>query len=115
VSRVGSAVRNHQVYLSIFIPVHRGQTIGPGSGGKLKLRTESAVTIIDQDGNSIGAGIDCGQVGNMVAIKISNNKLGRSRSDWVTLCGKTLAKRGERYEETKRGGKEARFMGRPPF
>src|SRR5882724_1604825 len=104
---VCSAVHDYQVHLPIFVPVHRGYINGRRPRGKINMRTEGAVTIVDQNGDRIGAVIDCSEIRNVVAIKISHNKLGRPRPDWVTLRGKTLAKTVERHEQAKCGGEEA--------
>src|SRR5882724_89354 len=104
---VCSAVHDYQVHLPIFVPVHRGYINGRRPRGKINVRTEGAVTIVDQNGDRIGAVIDCSEIRNVVAIKISHNKLGRSRTDWITLRGKTLARTGERQKQTKRGSDEA--------
>jgi hypothetical protein len=44
---VRSAVHDHQVYLAILIPIHRGHTNGRGPGGEVNVRAESAIAIVD--------------------------------------------------------------------
>src|ERR1051326_4007489 len=98
---VRSAVHNHKVHLAILVPVHGSQINGRGTSGEVNVRAESAIAIVNQNGDSIGAVIDCGEIRNVVSIKVGHNKLGRSGSDGITLRSKTLAKTGERKNQTK--------------
>src|SRR6185312_1754163 len=82
---VGCTVGDDQIHLSIFVPIHGGQSNRPGPGGEFKLRTESAVAVVDQNRNSIGACVHCCDIRNVVSIKVSDDKLCWSSSNWITF------------------------------
>src|SRR5215469_1960823 len=81
VGGICSAVHNHQVHLSVFVPVDCSQSNRRRPGSKFHMWPKSAVAIVDEDRNRIGILIDGGDVRNVVAIKVGHDKLGWSRSD----------------------------------
>ncbi len=86
---------DHQVHLSVLVPVHRGYGQRRRTGSEIQVRAESAIAVVDQNGDGVGVAVYRGDVRNMVAIKVSHNNLAGQSTGWVTLCVKTLAKGSE--------------------
>src|SRR5215470_15282096 len=96
---IGSAVHHDQVHLAVFVPVDRRQTDGRRSCGKLKWGPESAVTIIEQNRDVIGAAVNRCQVRNVVAIEVSHNEPRWSSARGISLSAETLSKNNNWQEE----------------
>src|SRR5579862_849564 len=99
VCRIRPTADHHQVHLAIFVPVHRGQSHGRRTSGIFRVRAKRAITVVNEDGNSIGTGIDRSQVGNMVAVEICLDDLICSSSDRIGLRGKALAESTSRCQQ----------------
>jgi hypothetical protein len=48
------------IHLSILVPIHRSHAVWPGAGSEIQVRAKSAISVVDQDGNSIDVCIDRG-------------------------------------------------------
>src|SRR5262249_1370178 len=93
---VGSAVDHDQVHLAVFVEVHRRQTDGRRSRGKLKWGPESAVTIVEQNRDVVGAAVDRCQVRNVVAVEVSHNERRWSSARGISSSAETLSKSNDR-------------------
>src|SRR5947209_12937475 len=102
VRAVSAAVHHYKVHLAVLVPVHRSHTNWRRTSGEITMRTESTVSGVNQNGNSVGAVVDRCQVRNVIAVEVSDDQLCRSRTDWITVCAKTLAKSGQRQEQKSR-------------
>lgn len=60
VLRIRVVVYDDKVHLSVLIPVHCGYANRRGAGGEIQVRTKSAIAIVDENGNSVGVGINRG-------------------------------------------------------